>query len=409
MSTRAHARVASLLLISAALAGCASSSPPTVAAAPSATVAEGDDEGEAAAPDADRERILRPDEIFDILEKSAIAYAILENPSVEAQNLAETTDQPVPRSRPVDAYTALFDNGAGQPRSVRPHRPPEAIAELFGKAGEAFAAGELDVARQLYAQAGELEPDYFKIFTYLGNTLHLLGREADAEAALLRAIELNPVDYQALLFLGDTYYTMGQYHRAKAVLLRAYMLNRGSEAVKERLESTLARLELRLAPEPLRPAFEVVRIDEDKVEIRFAGEGSLRWMAMAACMACWAYEEACYGRTSEDTDPLRLSMYRECIINQAAAIAVRRDKEGETIPEDEHALLRAVEGGYLEAVIFWEVVGTVAPLVIYLLPQDAQDDILRYIEQFAIESTRLVEGPAPISGGDALVALQQCH
>lgn len=331
--------------------------------------------------------LLRPDQIFEILETSPITYAIETDAEVGSKGLAEVTDQPIPRSRPIDAYVHVM--GGDGPRRVVSERPPAEIAELFGRAGEAFTKGDLEAARALYGEAIEVAPDYFKTYTFYGNTLHLLGHHVEAEANFLKALELNPNDYQAFLFLGDAYYAMGQYHRAKAVLLRAFMLNKSSEAVQDRLQTTLAKLDLRLRTERLHPDFELERTSDDRVDMRFQAEDSMRWLALAACMACWAYEDQCAGRSTPEDDPLRLSMYRECLINHAAALAVRRDNDSALAP-DEAPLLKAIEEGYLEAIIFWEVLGDVAPLVIYLLPDEVQEDIVRYIERFVIVSTRLV-------------------
>lgn len=340
------------------------------------------------APEAPRGGLLRPDQIFEILEKSEITYAIETEPDVSSKNLAEVSDQPVPRSRPVDAYVHV--KGGDGPRKVVSERPPAHVAELFGRAGEAFTKGDLQAAHDLYAEAAEKAPGYFKVYTFLGNTLHLLGRHGDAEVAFMKALELNPLDYQAFMFLGDTYHSMGRYHRAKAVLLRAYMLNKTSEAVQERLTITLAKLDLRLREHRLDPAFKLERTEQARVTMSFRGEAGMRWLALAACMACWAYEDACAGRSPVEDDPLRLSMYRECLINHAAALAVRRDGGTEALGPDEAPLLAAIEQGFLEAIIFWEVLGDVAPLVIYLLPDAVQEDIVRYIERFVIVSTRLV-------------------
>lgn len=369
--------------LTVSVAGCAGApGPGPEPAAPSTTA-------EAGPPAAEPEPsgMLRPDQIFEILEKSAITYAIETDGKVAEGGLAEVTDQPVPRSRPVDAYVHV--QGEEGPRKVVSDRPPAAIAELFGRAGEAFTKGDLQAADALYSEAAKVAPGYFKTYTFWGNTLHRLGRHAEAEATISKALELNPLDYQALLFLGDTYHSMGRYHRAKAVLLKAYVLNKSSEAVQERLATTLARLDLRLRTERLAPDFQLERTAEARVEMRFRGERSMRWLALAACMACWAYEDRCAARSPVQDDPLRLSMYRECLINHAAALAVRRD-DAKGLAPDEGPLLAAIEQGYLEAIIFWEVLSDVAPLVIYLLPEEVRDDIVQYIERFVIVSTRLV-------------------
>jgi tetratricopeptide (TPR) repeat protein len=337
-----------------------------------------------------RSKLLRPDQIFDILERSPIHYEIESEGPVAALGLAQVTELPVPSSRPVDAYVELRRDTAGGPRRVESRWPPPEIAELFGRAGEAFAAERWQEARTLYAAAAAAAPDYFKTYTYLGNTLNRLQAYDEAQESLQRALALNPVDYQAMLFLGDAYFETGQYARAKAILLRAYMLNRGSEAVEQRLDATLVKLDLKRRPPRLAPQFRIERTAEGQVNLHIDERHGARWLALAACMACWAYEDECRARSPEEDDPLRLAMYRECLVNQAASIAVRREQEPQEVLDDELQLLAAIEGGFLEAIIFWEVVGEAAPLVIYLLPDEVQAEIVRYIERFVLVSTRLI-------------------
>ncbi|MCB9647996.1 MAG: tetratricopeptide repeat protein [Deltaproteobacteria bacterium] len=365
--------------------GCATAAPPpepAVAPAPPAASTP-------PAPESQRGQLLRPDQIFEILEQSKIAYDLDSEASVPPTRLVDATELPVPRSRPVDAYIEVRADGDG-PRKVESRYPPPEIAELFGRASDAFAAERWDEARALYQAAIEVAPGYFKTYTYLGNTLLRLGAFAEAEATLQKALSLNPSDYQALIFLGDTYFETGQFARAKGVLLRAFVLNRGSDAVEQRLDATLAKLDLKRRDGRLAPPFRVERTDEMKVSLRFDGERGMRWLAMAACMACWTYEDGCRSRSPEADDPLHLAMFRECLVNQAASVAIRRDEHPEAVGEDEARLLASIEDGFLEAIIFWEVVGETAPLVIYLLPEAVQADIVRYIERHLLVSTRLI-------------------
>lgn len=376
------ARSAALVGLGAAL-GCATSSAPpplptTEAAAP-APAARGDGK----APP-----LLRPDQVFAILEKSEITYDLVSSEELEAIDLAEVVALPLPPPRPVDPYLEIKRDPGGRLRMLS-SRPPEAAAEIFEKAGDAFAAREYEVARALYAKAVEVAPEYFKSYTYLGNALFFLGDYTRAEQLFLRALSLNPLDYQALLFLGDTYYQLGDYGRSKAALTRAYMMNRTNPAVEQRLSATLAKLRLRVREERLMPAVRIEQTGPKEVALRFDRSQGLRWISLATCMACWSFEPECRQRAPEEQDPLRLGMYRECLIHQAAAIAVRKQQEME-LPRDEEVLLDAIEGGFLEAIVFWEVIARVAPAVILLLPDEVQEEILRYIEKYVFVSTMVV-------------------
>lgn len=376
------------------------------ASGPSSSAPLASKDASSALPPADGDNpLLRPDQIFAILDQSAIEYSINTDSTVAGRNVALLVRGPLRRFLPVDAYLWRDPAGAGEPARVRSRRPPPEIAELFGRAGEAFEARDYVSAHRFYTRALERQPDYFKTYTYLGNTLHLLGDLRLAEAAFHRALELNPIDYQALLFLGDTYMQLGDYEAAKTVLTRAFMLNRTNKAVQGRLRVTLAKLTLRVRNPRLDPEVRIQRRAGDRVEIGVDRERGLRWLALAACMACWAYEDRCANRSSEDDDPLRIAMYRECLAHQAVSIAARQEEDESSVGKDERELLSAIEDGFLPAIVFWEVLANVAPRVIFVLPDRLHEEILQYIERYVIVSAGVAQASQVVDIGGRAVRI----
>ena len=346
---------------------------------------------------------FRPDQIFTILDESSIEYSIKSDAAVGGRHVARVVRGPVRHFLPIDAFLWREPAAPDEPVQVRSRRPPPDIAEVFDRAGDALDAGDYQAAHRLYTEAIELRPNYFKTYTYLGNTLHYLGELRLAEAAFLRALELNPIDYQALLFLGDTYMQLGDYYAAKRVLVRAFMLNQDNLAVQDRLRVTLAKLSLRIRELRLNPEVRIRRRTRGKVEIGIDRDRGLRWLALAACMACWAFEDRCARRSSEEDDPLRIAMYRECLAHQAVSIAVRQEKDEASVPTDERKLLSAIEDGFLPAIVFWEIVAHIAPRVIFVLPERMHDEIVQYIERYVIVSSAVAQaGPSiDIDGSSA--------
>ncbi len=359
-----------------ALAACARATPPADPA-PAGGIAPDEASG-----------LYRPDQIIAILEASGIEYAIVSDFAVSRQEVPNLMSRPSKQTGPMDPFVEVKRRPDGRPH-LESSRPTPELEALFEAGTAAFEARDYQAARALYVKAIELEPGYFKAYTYLGNSLYQLGDYRRAEVAFAKALSINPVDYQALLFLGDTYYQLGEYGRSKAMLTRAFMLNRENAAVLERLQAVLAKLALRVRDLRLQPPVKIQRVAHERVEIRFDKDRGLRWLALAACMACWAYEDECRARSPVDEDPLRLQMHRECLINQAASIAVRRAHE-EELEVSESLLLDAIEDGYLEAIIFWEIIASHAPVVILLLPEAVQEDILEYIERYVFVSTQVV-------------------
>lgn len=331
--------------------------------------------------------LFRPDRIAQILDRSTKTYEIASG-DVAPIELADVVPTRYENARPIDPYLEVALDRDDRVRLVTTRPPPE-IALLFERANAAHVLRDFELAGALYTRAVQLEPDYFKAYTKLGTIFNQLGQLNRAEVVLAKAVELNPIDYQAHLMLGDTYLQMRDYRRAKDSLVRAYMLNRTDPAVEALLDEALARLGLRIRSHRLAPPIAIDRRGE-RVMLRFDKAVGLRWLALSACLACWAFESECGQRADEEADPLRLSMYRECLINQAASTAVRMSRDDEPIGSDEKRLLGAIESGHLEAIIFWEVIAVRAPIVILLLPDPVKEQIVEYIERYVLESTRVI-------------------
>lgn len=349
---------------------------------------------------ADLAGLLRPDQIETILRSSKLVYRVRANRVVQSAKLTEIVDaKDKNEARKMDPFLEVRrDNGKVELRS---HAPDAELEPIFAKASQAFAARDFEGARRLYLEAVKAEPLYFKSYTYLGNSLYFLGRYVEAEQAFLEALRLNPFDYQAHLFMGDTLHQLGHYERAKHALTKAFMLNRENEVVQERLRSTLAKMSLSLRTHRVAPPVRIEAGVGDEVLIRLDRDRGKDWYPLAACMACWAYENRCKARAEPERDPLRLAMYRECLLNQAASVAARKETKDPVSPDDA-SLLAAIEDGYLEAIVFWEVVASRAPAVMLLLPKSLRDDVIEYIDRYVFVSTQTVDARdsgAPMAAG----------
>lgn len=321
-----------------------------------------------------------PAEIFKVLEASQVLYEVGTDDSVSATPVGEIME-PKEGEKTVSSYLELRDeDGSGQ-RRLSVSEPPPEVAELHERAFLAFRGHAFQEARDLYLAAAELRPDYFKTFTYLGNTFFVLGDLDRAATALRQAVALNPLDYQAHLFLGDTYFQQGRLEEAKHHLTWAYVLNRNNRIVQRRLDVTLQELRLRRMPGWLDVAVTIEETDENKVALRFGSEEDLRWFPLANCMACWTYENECRERDEAPDLPVRISMYRECLLNQSISISMRLE-EGQSVPTDERRLHQAINAGFLDALIYWEIAAKRLPIIVFLLDDEDRERIHRYIQMF---------------------------
>jgi hypothetical protein len=331
--------------------------------------------------------LLQPGQVLEILDRSPIQYQVVDDAPVEARWLVDVLGVPTPDPRPVDPFLFLEEDESGVPRlTSRP--PPPAIRDPFEGASLAFARRDYDEARRLYRHAAELAPDYFKSFTYLGRAEQLLDRPQAARRALERALELNPLDYQAHLFMADVLAHLDLLEEAKAAITRAFVLNRTNPAVGERLQRLLPRLDLRLRTGRLAPRLRIDDTDGDGVTVSVNPDPSFKWVPLGLCLACWSYEATCAQRSSPQSDPLRLTMYRECLLHHTVTTALRVDAGN--ADRDDRVLLDAIERGYLDAVLFWEVLAVRVPAIVFLLPETTRREIGEYIERYVYDAANAI-------------------
>ena len=347
--------------------------------------------------------ILNPEDIESILRESSRTYRVRLDQRVSATPLVDVVRARSSRDiRRMDPFLEVF-RAEGKLR-LKSHTPDGDLEPLFEMASEAFAHRDFEAARRLYLQAVEVQPSYFKSYTYLGNTLYFLGRYVEAKAVFEKALKLNPFDYQAYLFLGDTLHQLGRYEQAKRVLTRAFVLNRENEVVQERLRSTLAKVDLTVRTARVTPSVSIEVAVGREIVIRLDREEGKRWYTFATCMACWIYEDGCKQRSTPEEDPLRLSMYRECLLNHVASVASFKEKH-QPVALADSMLLAAVEDGYLEAIVFWEVIAFQAPAIMMLLPEGLRIEVEEYINRYVYESTKIVQGDSVGIASRARLAL----
>jgi tetratricopeptide (TPR) repeat protein len=87
--------------------------------------------------------------------------------------------------------------------------------ELYEKAVDAYAEGQLDESVALYRQALEVDPHYIDVLHGLARALQDLGRLEEAEKAAKRLIEIDNDDVLAHTRLSMIYHDQGRIEDAE--------------------------------------------------------------------------------------------------------------------------------------------------------------------------------------------------
>ena len=107
---------------------------------------------------------------------------------------------------------------------------------------------------------------------------------------------------------------------------------------------------------------------------------------MAICLTCWQMEPPLQDLLNDKQDAIKykILMYKECISNQFAIIAVKKEQK-ENLTSKELQLYDVVKNNYLNAILYWEIIADQAPQIILILPKDERDRFVQYIKKYVFE------------------------
>jgi protein O-GlcNAc transferase len=115
-------------------------------------------------------------------------------------------------------------------------------SEEWRKRGNAhLGAGELNEAESCYRSGLDSDPHDAICYSNLGYVLGELGRSAESQQMLLKAVELNPADFDALYMLGNLARARGEWLEAIALYRAALSINADFEICRRDLGISLAQ------------------------------------------------------------------------------------------------------------------------------------------------------------------------
>lgn len=365
-------RLRGLLLAGVLAAGCAPKVVPAgipVATGPAGNAAL--DEGRATLEDGWH---LDPREVLAIADGSIRTY------DVRVHSRAGTT-----RFHALDGAARAPQNQVvvrghdGQPR-LQPTRPPPDAVDHLQAAGLALEEGRPDEARAHLGLVTTRAPGWGAGWALAGR-IAWEQEDLDAAAALmLRAVERNPIDAATWWKLGQVQAEAGRTGPAHDALVRAHLLDPNHPGVKADLEATLRTEGKRVAAHRLDLPF-TVQVRGDAVRVRLADPS---WLPMAMCVAVWSAEPALQQRVPAP-DLVEAAAWRSCFASAAMGFEALA-AAGQPLPPRARRLLAMAEGGFLEMLVLWDIIGHETPDGIALLPDHVRAAGVEYVERYVIET-----------------------
>lgn len=305
------------------------------------------------------QEIHAPDEIFKIMEKSAITY-----------ELRELEDEILPPDRTgnlnYNHFYRVIDEG--QILTFR-YEADSVVQELLRRAEAFFKEREFQAAREMYLEVLEADSTYYEVMTYIGQTHGIDGDFDKAIEWYKETIRKNYIDYMAHWFLADAYKSQGELDKAVDEITIAMILNRNNPRIKKSFNE-IYRLK-KLNTDDWNPQMRIDSIGANKVSIAFDAD----WLGYALVKALWRYEPGYKESMGVSDGSFSTIEEKESFVSLMTGLDKKTIKKN---PEFK-ALKSSLDKEMIDEYIFYEIVLPEHPFVAYQLPEEFIDQIKDYV------------------------------
>ena len=310
------------------------------------------------------QKLHEPAEIFKILEISDISYNIEElKEAIKSTDFSDHLNLN-------NVYRIQSDSGL----FVYGYTLDDDAQQYFNKAEEYFTNKNLDSAIVYYKKVLDIQPNYYKVMTYIGQMNGSLGRLDDALDWYKKTIDANYIDYLAHYLIADIYKLKGDLDNAINEITIARILNRNNPRMAELQFKLYKEKKLKIEDWYFNPQYKIAQKESGVVQVKM----NIDWMGYALTKAVWEFEpgykesmgvkKGTYS-SLEDKEAL-LVLYSGLLDNGKKAIKKNTDFIN---------LGKAIENDYLTEFILYEIVLPEHPEVAYQLQKEQIEKIKDYL------------------------------
>lgn len=303
-----------------------------------------------------------PKQIYEIIEKSEISYAISE--------LKTKIDAP-DRSNNVN-YNNSYRVYKDSSMFTYKYEPSEEV-QMWADSGEAyFVKGDTRKAREMYMKVLSIDPSYYKVITYIAQTYGIEKNYTESELWYKKAIDRNYIDYLAHWLLADIYRINGNNKKALEEITIAHILNRNNPRLYKSFAEIYKLEKINYSPWYFNPQHQSEFIDHNNISIKT----NMDWLGHALVKAVWQYEPG-YSESMGEKDNNPISVLREK--EGLVALLYTMDKKKMKKYPEMNVLQLALDNKQIEEFIFYEIILPDYPMVAYHLPESFIGHISDYI------------------------------
>jgi tetratricopeptide (TPR) repeat protein len=310
-------------------------------------------------------KIHSPAELFEILDKSKIAYEL---------DILDSSFACIDRTDNLNHNWAFPSSSEDARNGFETYKLKDAEKALLKEAEDLFEKDQYEAARQKYLELTKLRPDFAPAFTYIGQTYEKFDQYSEAIKYEEQAIQANYYDYLAHYFLADNYAMIGNHKRATEEIILASILNRNNQNIRRAMQRILPAAGYRAPQWCFEPQVLITRKDDKHISLKTA----VNWSGWALAKAAWKFEPG-YRQASGGAPEGQYNMAedKECLACLAFMVSNDTGTSWKGQPELV-ALRKAFEGDMFHEYLLYEVVLPKFPMAVYQMPKAQLEDIRKY-------------------------------
>ncbi|HEU4402424.1 MAG TPA: tetratricopeptide repeat protein [Candidatus Polarisedimenticolia bacterium] len=298
------------------------------------------------------------DELMKVMEKSSLTYLL----DIDDNLPAPAIDKP----RVLSANQLLTESD-GHLTLTEASISKEAN-EVLKTAEEAFENEKFDTALELYKKVQEIAPDYSHLLTLVGDVYYRQGEYGKARDCFRQAIDRNFADYDAHWFLADAAWKVDDKSEAMQELTIAHILNVNHETLKKGLLTRRDSIRRPWKAWDYAPRYTLSR---DGKQVKVTAQED--WLGYAVAKAIWIYEPGYAEKIAgEERRENVISFLEE---KEALLGALGTNKKLKQVE-------RIIDDGYVDELIYYEIVARQAPEALVLLPRDTFMRLVHYVDTY---------------------------
>lgn len=252
----------------------------------------------------------------------------------------------------------------------------------YNLAESEYQGKNLDKARFYYLKALKVQPDFYYVQKYVGQTYSFQNNIDLAIFWYEKAIQNNSMDYMAHWFLADSYFQKGDETKALSEITMAKILDRNNRLIDKSLNKILLDKRMDTTSWIFTPQYELKAISDREVDISYDGD----WIGYGMAKAATIYNLTLMDAFGDDTSDFNIPQQAYCLLVQYQGYL--NTKKGEKKKDKKHALYseitlakleKAVKKEFILEFIYFEIILPKHPEYVYTLPTKELEKIQEYL------------------------------